>query len=297
MSADKLEKIKSQVEFYFGDANFRVDKFLREQSLVNDGYIPIKTIVSFNKLRDLEATVEDVLEAVKDSKVVEVKDEMVKKVETDEYLSYIADKDISKRVVYIDGFNTSSTLEDIKEMLSPHMEVLLIRMRRDRGKGFSGSVFAELKSVEDAEKAILEKIPAKKPLDEDEEKAKKQKSEEKYLVIMRKDDYLKEKDKISGEKKEKQAREALEKEFVPRLFRYQCEEDLDIKTIKKLVKNCAFVDTKQKVVRMKHAEDFSEKKFEEDGKALTLLKMEENEAVEYCKGIKIAPKEAKTARK
>ncbi|ADM12193.1 small RNA-binding pol III transcript stabilizing-like protein [Encephalitozoon intestinalis ATCC 50506] len=296
MPVEKLEKIKSQVEFYFSDANFRVDKFLREQSLVNDGYIPIKTIVSFNKLRNLEATVEDVKKALEDSKVVELKDDMIKKVETEEYLSYVMEKDINKRVVYIDGFEKDATLEDIKEILSPHIIPVLIRMRRDKGKNFSGSVFAELKSEEEAQKALEEKIPVKKQA-EDEERSKKQKSEEKYLLIMAKDEYLKEKEKISGEKKEIEARKALEKEFVPKLFKYECSEDLDIKTVKSLVKNTAFVDTKQKVIRMKHAEDFKEKKFEEEGKSLTLVKMEEDEALEYCKSIKIAPKGSKPGKK
>ncbi|CAD27041.1 LA RIBONUCLEOPROTEIN [Encephalitozoon cuniculi GB-M1] len=296
MSADKLEKIKSQVEFYFSDANFRVDKFLKEQSLVNNGYIPIKTVVSFNRLKGLGATVDDVKEALKDSRVVEIKDDMVKKVETEEYLSYLMEKDISKRVVYISGFDRNSTLEDIKEMVSPHITPVLIRMRRDKEKNFSGSVFAEMKSEEEAQRALSEKIPVKKQED-DEEKVKKQKGEERYLVIMAKDEYLREKEKMSAERKEKEAREALEKEFVPRLFRYESEDDLDIKTVKSLVKNSAFVDTKQKVIRMKHAEDIKEKKFEEEGKSLTLIKMEESEALEYCKGIKIAPKGPKAGKK
>ncbi|AFN83724.1 small RNA-binding pol III transcript stabilizing-like protein [Encephalitozoon romaleae SJ-2008] len=296
MASEKLEKIRSQVEFYFSDANFRVDKFLREQSLVNDGYIPIKTIVSFNRLRSLEATVEDVKEALKDSKVVEVKDEMVKKIETEEYLSYVMEKDISKRVIYIDGFPKDMMLEDVKDTLSPFITPVLIRMRRDKGKNFSGSIFAEMKSEEEAQKALSEKIPAKKQSD-DEEKAKKQKSEEKYLVIMTKEEYLKEKEKMSAEKKEKEAREALEKEFVPKLFRYESDSDLDIKAVKSLVKNSAFVDTKEKVVRMKHAEDFKEKKFENEGRSLTLIKMEEGEALEYCKNIKVTPKKPKSAKK
>ncbi|AFM98960.1 hypothetical protein EHEL_090650 [Encephalitozoon hellem ATCC 50504] len=296
MASEKLEKIKSQVEFYFSDANFRVDKFLREQSLVNDGYVPIETIISFNRLRSLEATVDDVKEALKESKVVELKDGMIKKIETEEYLSYVMEKDISKRVIYIDGFPKDMSLEDVKDTLSPHIVPVLIRMRKDKGKSFSGSIFAEMKSEEEAQRALSEKIPAKKR-DDDEEKAKKQKSEEKYLVIMTKEEYLKEKEKMSAEKKEKEAREALEKEFVPRLFRYESDNDLDIKEIKSLVKNTAFVDTKEKVVRMKHVEDFKEKRFEEDGRSLTLIKMEESEALEYCKNIKTTSKRPKPTKK
>lgn len=299
MSTDKLEKVKSQLEFYFGDANFRVDKFLRQQSLLNDGFIPIETIISFKRLKDLKTTVDDVKEALKDSRVIELKDEAMKKIETEEYLSYIMNKNVGKRVVHICGFDRNATLEDIKEILSPYIEPVLIRMRRDKAKNFSGSVFVELKSEDDVEKAIGQEIPVKnRPANGDnEEVVKKQKSEDRYLVITRKDDYIKEKESRSAEKKEREAMEALEKEFVPRLFNYESKEDLDIGTIRRMVKNTAFVDAKKKVIRMKFVEDFKEKRFEEDEKEIVLTRMDEGNALEYCKGIKVVPKGAKFNKK
>lgn len=231
---------------------------------------------------------------MKDSKVVKLKDGAIKKVETEEYLSYIMDKDFAKRVVHIEGFDKSSALEDIKEILAPHMTPVLIRMRRNKAKNFSRSAFVELKSEADVEKVIKEEILIRPSSSrDDEEAAKKQKSEEKYLVITRKEDYIRDKEKKSAEKKEKEAREALEKDFVPRLFRYESNEDLDIGTIRRMVRNTAFVDNKKKVIRMKFAEDFKEKKFENEGKKIVLTKIEEKDALEYCKGINIAPKKAK----
>lgn len=283
---DKQQKIKSQVEFYFSDANFRVDKFLREQALLNGGFVPIETIVSFKRLKDLEATVDDVKEALRGSSVVEVKDGLVKKIETEEYLSYVMDKNISKRVVHISGFEKDAALEDIRDILQPHMTPVLIRMRRDKAKNFTGGVFVELASEKEAEEVVSKEIRVREI---PEEAAKKQKSEERYLMIMRKEEYALEKEKTSAERKEKDAREALEKDFVPRLFRYESKDDLDIGAIRKMVKNTAFVDVQKKVVRMKHVEDFEEKTFEDEGRELVLTKMKEEDAREYCKGINVAP--------
>ncbi|KAM0672671.1 hypothetical protein CWI42_100130 [Ordospora colligata] len=295
----RLEKIKAQVEFYFSDANFRVDKFLREQAMANEGYVNIATIASFNRLRNLNATVEEIKQSLEGSKIVELNDDKIKKIETEEYLSYVADECIEKRMVYAEGFDKESSLEDIEEILSEYVEPALIRMRRDKEKVFTGSVFVELKSEADAEKLIGVKvrIRTKKENPEDEENAKKQKSEEKYLNIMKKEEYMKEKAKMSAEKKEQIAREALEKDFVPRLFRYESSEELDVKAIRKIVKNTAFIDVSEKVIRMKYIEEFKEKKFEEEGKEVTLFKMDEDKALEYCKKIKIAPKEDKKSSK
>lgn len=291
MSVERIEKIRSQVEFYFSDANFRVDRFLREQSVQHKGVVPIETVVSFKRLRDLEASVCDVKEALKDSKVARVEGEGIKKIETEEYLSYVMDKDISRRVMHISGFDERSSLEDIRDMLGPYMTPVLIRMRRDKSKKFSGSAFVELKCVEEVEKAISCEIPVRAPCDENSEaQAKKHQGEERYLVIKRKEEYLKEKERESVARKEREALEAIEKEFVPRLFRYECKEDLDIGSIRKMVGNTAFVDTQRKVIRMKHVEDFKEKRFEKDGKEIVVFKMSDSEGQEYCKNVKIAPK-------
>ncbi|KAH9410802.1 la domain-containing protein [Ordospora pajunii] len=291
----RLEKIKAQVEFYFSDANFRVDKFLREQAMASEGYVSIATIASFNRLRNLNATVEEIKQSLEGSNVVELKDDKVKKIETEEYLSYVADGCIEKRVVYAEGFDKESSLEDIEQILSEHVEPALIRMRRDKEKVFNGSVFVELKSEADAEKLVRAKIlvGGKAENGDDEECVKKQKSEEKYLNIIKKEDYMKEKARMTAEKKEQVAREALEKDFVPRLFKYESSEELDVKAIRKIVKNTAFIDVNEKVIRMKYIEEFKEKKFEEEGKEVTLIKMDEDKALEYCKKIKIVPKEDK----
>lgn len=285
MTTERLQKIKSQVEFYFGDANYRRDAFLKDQALRNEGFVPIEMVASFSRLRDLDATVDDVKQAMSDSKVVELNDDGIKKIMTEEYLSYIKDKDPLNRSVCISGIDKNCTLDDIKEMLAPYMAPVLIRMRRDEAKKFIGSVFVELKCEEDVERVLKEKIPTSGPCsDEDEKPAKRLKGNEEYLTIKKmekKDVPMKKKDR--SVKKKKKNREAMEKEFVPRLFKYESKDDLDIGTIKKMVKNAKFVDKSRNVIRMEFIEEFTEKKFEQEGKEIVLTKMEEKEALEYCR--------------
>mmetsp|Transcript_895 Transcript_895/g.1403 ORF Transcript_895/g.1403 Transcript_895/m.1403 type:complete len:336 (+) Transcript_895:40-1047(+) len=58
------QKIKKQLEFYFGNANLPKDTHLR--GLVaqdNDGYVEINRLCSFNRMQQLGATVENIAEA------------------------------------------------------------------------------------------------------------------------------------------------------------------------------------------------------------------------------------------
>ena len=49
------------MDFYFSDKNLKKDKFLSSQiALSIDGFVPIQTIVDFNRMKSLKATVEDI---------------------------------------------------------------------------------------------------------------------------------------------------------------------------------------------------------------------------------------------
>ena len=63
----QAQAILRQVEFYFGDSNFPRDKFLQQQSKLNDGWIPIETIMSFKRMQKY-TNKDEVVEALKLSK-------------------------------------------------------------------------------------------------------------------------------------------------------------------------------------------------------------------------------------
>ena len=67
--ADK-DAVRKQMEFYFSDANFRKDTFLRAAAEADaDGYVPISTLLTFNKLKQLTIIPGEIVEAINGSQV------------------------------------------------------------------------------------------------------------------------------------------------------------------------------------------------------------------------------------
>lgn len=89
---------------------------------------------------------------------------------TDEYKN-----DVKNRSVYIKGFPTDATLDDIKEWLEDKGQVLNIQMRRTLHKAFKGSIFVVFDSIESAKKFV--ETPGQKYKDTD-------------LLILFKEDYF-----------------------------------------------------------------------------------------------------------
>lgn len=50
MQGDLEDKIRKQIEFYFGDSNLHKDRFMSQKIAENpDGYVDLSVIMSFNK--------------------------------------------------------------------------------------------------------------------------------------------------------------------------------------------------------------------------------------------------------
>lgn len=69
----KMEKlqiaIKRQVEYYFGDANWEKDNFLRAQC-DEEGWVSLKFVSSFNRMKPLSQNLAFIIECIMDSQVV-----------------------------------------------------------------------------------------------------------------------------------------------------------------------------------------------------------------------------------
>lgn len=289
-----LQKLKEQVEFYFSNSNYARDKFMIARARENDGWIPISVLLTFKRLQSMNATIESVKKAVERSDVVEMKDDCLRKIHTQDFMDYVNDKDISKRVVYMKGFDTDMSLDDVKEIIFQHFVPVRITLRRGEDKKFRGSCFVECSSAEQAEEVLKMKIEL--PTRNDDNLSKKQKKDPTFLEIMTKDEYVANHKKNEQEKKQDKFAEKVKANFIPRLYKYECAKPLEIQDIKNVVKECAFVDTLRKVVRMKYIEDWKEREFdiapnnEEAGQGtvkLNLIKLSEDEAKEYVKNLNI----------
>ncbi|KAF5402552.1 La protein 1 [Paragonimus heterotremus] len=69
--AERLSRIRYQVEYYFGDKNFIRDRYLQEQ-ITTDRYVPLSVILEFPRMKQLGASRELVIQACCTSAVVEL---------------------------------------------------------------------------------------------------------------------------------------------------------------------------------------------------------------------------------
>lgn len=78
---DLAPAIKRQVEYYFSNRNYYKDKWLLERAaeVKNQGYIPISDLLTFNKMRLLTQDVEKIKQCLKDSQVVEIEGDRIRK--------------------------------------------------------------------------------------------------------------------------------------------------------------------------------------------------------------------------
>jgi hypothetical protein len=77
---DRLNTFKSQLEYYLSDENLKRDKFFHEKiSGDSMGYLDVENILACNKIKAQNATKEEILEAAKMSKEIEVSGDKIRR--------------------------------------------------------------------------------------------------------------------------------------------------------------------------------------------------------------------------
>ncbi|ORD95037.1 LA [Enterospora canceri] len=275
-------KIKRQVEYYFSNANFSKDKFLYEIATQNSGKVDINVLLTFNRLKQMNATVEGVKEAVKNSPNIKIEGDSLIKTDIESLKTY-KNESVNDKTVAMLGFDTEMNLDDIDAFLRSKCNPSRILMRRRKNKAFSGTCFVEFETVEEA-KAALE-LEFEVAQEEGDDETKKAKVAPKHLKIITKDEHL----KNCEENSKVPEIEKIKNDFIPKMYKLTGVENMEeakIADIKKKINNAAFVDLKKSVVRMKFVEDWNEMDFE----GLKLVKMSEEEATEYVNNLDIKVK-------
>ncbi|KAH7280586.1 hypothetical protein KP509_36G004200 [Ceratopteris richardii] len=79
MHALSLQKrVQNQIEYYFSDENLCKDKFLISK-MDDEGYVPVSLIASFPKIKEKTSNTTLVLESMKNSTLVEVKNDKLRR--------------------------------------------------------------------------------------------------------------------------------------------------------------------------------------------------------------------------
>ncbi len=139
-----MDSIRKQVEFYFSDSNYRKDTFLRAAAESDpDGFVPISVLLTFNKLKQLTTDADKVVEALKESNILSMSNDLkkVKRLEPLPELDTSAD-----RTLYVKGYpldDEDVSIDTISNQFSEFGKVLYVRLRRDNDKKFKGSCFIE----------------------------------------------------------------------------------------------------------------------------------------------------------
>lgn len=152
---DLESKVIRQIEYYFGDHNLKLDKFLHHAVKENDGWIPLETLVKFNRLKSFTQDFEVICTALVKSpnKLMEVHDDR-KHIRRSPDQPLPEDNEerrdlLKSKTVYLKGFPASCTLDELLEFFKEFGEVENIMMRRLANKKFKGSVFALFKKKEE----------------------------------------------------------------------------------------------------------------------------------------------------
>ncbi len=152
----KMDAIRKQVEFYFSDSNFRKDAFLKAATEADaEKFVPISTLLTFNKLKNLTTDADVVAEAMKGSATVIVSEDGKK---LKRLVGLPEMDDSNARTIYVKGFPTDDatiTIESIEEQFSTYGKVCMVRLRRQRdSKEFKGSCFIEFETEEAANACV-----------------------------------------------------------------------------------------------------------------------------------------------
>ncbi|CAN7999327.1 unnamed protein product [Ixodes pacificus] len=127
-------KIIKQIEYYFGDFNLPRDKFLREKVKLDEGWVPIETLLTFNRLKSLTEDESKVADAVRQSSLLEVSDDGKKvRRSPDKPLPESTterQQKLDELTVYAKGFPVTATIDDLLEFFGQFGRCLNVFMRR-----------------------------------------------------------------------------------------------------------------------------------------------------------------------
>ncbi|EFN83074.1 La protein-like protein [Harpegnathos saltator] len=163
ISAEISQKIKEQVEYYFGNVNMQKDKFLIEQTKLDDGWIPMTIMLNFKQLTNLSKSVDVILKALEDSDLMDISEDRKKIRRSPKHPLPEYNEEYRKaqeaKTVYVKGFpQTNMNIEKLKTFFAPYkpFETIVMRKYQDKEKNlkFKGSIFVQFQTL-DVAKAFM----------------------------------------------------------------------------------------------------------------------------------------------
>ncbi len=150
-TSPELEKqIIRQIEYYFSDVNMIRDKFLKNEVVKDDGWIPLSVLTTFKRLQSLTTDFKTIMNSLKKSL-----SGILQLNETENKIRRHPDRPLPNsqaeleltlrnRTVYVRGFPTTAdvTLDKLLDFFENYGSTDNIQMKKNyKTKDFNGSVF------------------------------------------------------------------------------------------------------------------------------------------------------------
>ncbi|XP_031617048.1 la-related protein 7 [Contarinia nasturtii] len=143
-----FNRIRQQMEFYFGDSNLSKDRFL-SKLMAENPYVPLDVFLTFNKIKAMANSIEELQKAIDGSEMLELSDdrqsvrrttEIQKKDQLDEYM------------IYVEALPPNATHDSVRHQFSQFGNVAYVSLpkykKSGRIKEFAFVEFEEKSSVE-----------------------------------------------------------------------------------------------------------------------------------------------------
>lgn len=160
--------LKSQMEFYFGDANLTKDKFLIDL-IERDKYVDLSIFLRFNKIRALTTKIEDIAKALRDSDILSVTEDGTKVFRTTPIQIKENEEDCT---IYVEQLPPDADHEWLKRVFSSYGEVVYVSIPKYKPSNkIKGFAFVEFDTPEAANKTLEAfgamgcRLPAQMPPD------------------------------------------------------------------------------------------------------------------------------------
>ena len=166
---ETLNKVANQLEFYFGDANLKRDRYLRQMiEGSTTGFVPISEVLTFSRLKALTSQPSIIAQAAKLSFTLQV---------SEDNLGIARKAPLPKNeqpvdaCIWIKGLPFNATLDEISQAVKTieNVETYSIFLRKDKQQLFNGEAFVELGNAEEVnlivEKGVKSLLFRNQPLD------------------------------------------------------------------------------------------------------------------------------------
>eukprot|EP00041_Stephanoeca_diplocostata_P014518 m.267088 g.267088 ORF g.267088 m.267088 type:complete len:440 (-) comp19723_c0_seq1:1209-2528(-) len=144
--------LQQQLEFYFSESNLRRDRYIRQKiDQHKHGFFPVSDILTFNRIKQLRASYEDIIDAIRSSHELEL-DKDNRHVRPAVDIEFRSPAECDTATIYVEGFKLDSTQDSLKEKLQIYGNVQYISLPRHRAtRALKGFAFIEFDNTSAAQ--------------------------------------------------------------------------------------------------------------------------------------------------